>query len=351
MSLQTYLAALPKVELHVHLEGAMPPELLLRLAQKNNFALPAQSLEELQAHYIFQNFHDFLEVYRWVTGCLYHPDDFVDLVYTFGADMARQNIRYAEVTWTPQNYVLFGPRLPFEAVLEALNEGRARAHAQWGVEMRWIPDIVRNTPEYAEAVVGWVCEAWVKNPSCGIVALGLGGLEAGYPPELFAEVVKPAHRLGLPVNPHAGETAGAESVRGALDVLKGRRIGHGVRASEDPALVRRLAEEGVPLEVCPTSNLCLQVYPTYADHPLKHLVEAGCQVSINSDDPPLFNTTLTQEYQHAIEDCGLSLKQVEQCLLGALQAAYLDEGTKDTLLKTFMREFDHLRHEHGVADV
>lgn len=344
MSLTSYLQAMPKVELHIHLEGATQPETLLMLAERNGVKLPADTVEDLRRLYVFRDFHDFLKIYLMIIQCLRTADDFSDLAYRHGAEMARQNIRYAEITWTPQTAV--NPDLPFEEVLEAVNDGRMRAKSEWGVEMRWIPDIVRNVPEYAPQVAAW-CSTQAAMDG-GIVALGLGGLEAGYPPELFAEYFEAAANHGLPANPHAGEIAGPESVWGALNVLKAVRIGHGVRAIEDAALVAYLAENQTPLEVNPTSNLCLQVYPSYEAHPLKALLDAGCLVTINSDDPPLFNTTLTDEYRHAVSDCGLTIAQLEKTVLDALRVSYLDESTKTGLISTFEADFTRLRGEHDV---
>jgi adenosine deaminase len=188
--------------------------------------------------------------------------------------------------------------------------------------------------------------AWIYSDEAiagGVVALGLGGNEAGHPPEWFEEPFRKARERGLPANPHAGELEGAASIRGAIDTLKARRIGHGVRAIEDPELVRYLAENQIPLEVNPTSNLCLNVYPSYEAHPLQQLIEARCIVTINSDDPPLFNTTLTDEYIHAVEDCGLTIEQLEETVLNGIRYSYLPDDEKTTMEADFRGEFARLR--------
>jgi adenosine deaminase len=347
MSLESYLRAMPKVELHVHLEGSTQPQTLLTLAERNGIKLPVDTVEALRQMYVFRDFGDFLKVYMMIVNCLRTPEDFSELVYQFGADRAQQNIRYSEVTWTPQVYVKdFG--LPYEALLEGINDGRARAEREWGVTMRWIPDIIRNVPEHMNDVQAWVCSDVSREG--GVVALGLGGMEVGYPPEMFIEPFRRAHEMGVPSNPHSGETAGPESIWGALRALGANRIGHGVRSVEDPVLVQYLVEHQVPLEVCPTSNLCLQVYPSYEAHPLKMLVEAGCIVTVNSDDPPLFNTTLTDEYRHAIQDCGLTVQQLEKTILDGIRVNYLADGDKTALRNEFEAEFARLRLEHGISD-
>jgi adenosine deaminase len=345
MSLESYLLAIPKVELHIHLEGSTQPETLLMLADRHGVKLPAQTIEGLRDLYKFRNFHDFIDIYMMILECLQTPLDISDAVYRFASEMARQNIRYAEVTWTPQFYVK-GKQMPFPVLLEAINDGRTRAKREWGVWMQWIPDIVRNMPDYKQEVAEWVSSDLAREG--GVVALGLGGFEVDYPPELFTEQARYALEHGLPVNPHAGETVGPSSIWGSIRSLQATRIGHGVRSVEDPTLVQYLAEHQIPLEVNVTSNLCLQVYPSYAQHPLKQLHEAGCLVTINSDDPPLFNTDLTSEYLHAIQDCGLTLEQVEQSILNAIGVTYLPASEKSAMQAEFAAEFKRLRMEHHV---
>ena len=185
MSIESYISALPKAELHVHLEGSTQPETLLELADRNGVKLPASTVEDLRRLYVFRDFDDFIQIYLLIIKCLQKQQDFSDIVYRFGAEMARQNIRYAEVTWTPQFYVKGDNQMPFPVLLEALNDGRERARREWGVEMRWIPDIVRNMPQYMHEVAEWVSSPAARDG--GVVALGLGGFEVGYPPEQFEE--------------------------------------------------------------------------------------------------------------------------------------------------------------------
>jgi adenosine deaminase len=231
--------------------------------------------------------------------------------------------------------------LALSDVLAGLNEGRAAVLKQYGVQLRWMPDIVRSLPPPDDRVVAWLCGDEARRG--GVVALGLGGPEAGHPPEKFQQVFDRARAAGVPANPHAGEAAGPESVWGALKALKAVRIGHGVRAIEDAALVKHLVERRIPLEVCPTSNLRLGIYPSYGEHPLKRLVEAGCVVTINSDDPVLFDTTLTDEYRHALQDCGLTLKQLEAAALNAVTRSYLPDDEKAAMLETCRTKWARLR--------
>jgi adenosine deaminase len=345
MSVESYLRAMPKVELHIHLEGSIQPETLLELARKNNIKLPASDVDGLREWYTFRDFDHFIEIFITCCSCLRNPDDFTRIAVEYGRRMAAENIRYAEVTWTPATHVR--EDLPFEQILGGINAGREQARQMWGVEMRWISDISRCFPQTSEPVVQWLTSPAAL--SGGVVALGLGGPEVGWPPELFETAFAVARSKGLHSNPHAGETVGPESVWGALRALKAERLGHGVRSIEDPELVTYLAQQQIPIEVNPTSNLCLGVYSSYADHPLRRLLEAGVCVTINSDDPALFNTTLVDEYLHAVQDCGLSLKQVEQATLNAVHASYLPAPEKKAMMESFRQDFERLRLEHGIT--
>jgi adenosine deaminase len=338
---ETFIRAMPKVELHVHLEGSIRPATLLKLAQRNNTTIPAQTLDELRAFYHFTDFARFIQVYKTIISCLQTPDDFALIAEEFGATMAEQNIRYAEITWSPVTHVKrLG--LPFRELLAGVNRGRAAAKARYGVEMRWIIDIVRNL--HAQGFSGMeTAEMAIEGREHGIVALGLGGMELGFPPELFTEPFAHARANGLHSVPHAGETAGPASVWGAIRDLKAARIGHGVRAIEDPALVEYLRTHQIPLEVCPTSNVCLGVVADYGAHPIRQLYDAGVYVTVNSDDPPMFNTTLTDEYLILVNTLGFDLDAIERLVLNGVRATLLDAGTKQALEADFRSEFQQLK--------
>jgi aminodeoxyfutalosine deaminase len=347
VTLVDYIRAMPKVELHIHLEGSVQPQTLFDLAKRYHIALPVSNVSELESWYLFRSFDHFLDIFTTICQCLRTAEDFTRITYEYGQSMARQNIRYAEVTWTPYTHVYQYSDIPWKVLFAAINTGREQARRDFGVEMRWIPDIARCFPDTADPVVDWLLSPEAR--SGGVVALGLGGPEVGFPPELFEESFKKAITEGLHSNPHAGETVGPESVWGAIRVLKAERLGHGVRAIEDPALIAYLIAHQIPLEVNPTSNLCLGVYPSYQEHPLRQLIEAGVCVTINSDDPALFNTTLNDEYVHAVQDCGLSLAQLEQAALNAVRVSYLPEDEKNALYEAFQQEYDRLRREHHVT--
>jgi aminodeoxyfutalosine deaminase len=340
MDLLTFAHRMPKAELHVHLEGAIRPSTLLELAQRNGVALPAQSVKELREFYQFRDFSHFIEVYVTITSCLRTPNDYALIAYEFGSDCARQNIRYAEVTFTIATNVA-ATGLPWQAILAGLNSGRDRARKEYGLDWRWVFDISRNNPETQDDVVDIALAARDQ----GVVALGLGGSESDFPGEWYERAFEKAREADLPRVPHAGETAGPESVWTALKVLRADRIGHGVRSVEDPELVKYLALHQVPLELCPTSNIRLGVYAAFANHPLRHLWDSGLLVTVNSDDPPLFGTDLSHEYTVLVDHFGFGAVELEQISLNALQASFLPESDKLEAAAGFRKRFATLHQE------
>jgi adenosine deaminase len=340
MNLHEFARRLPKAELHVHLEGAIRPATLLQLARRNSVELPARDAEGLRDFYRFRDFDHFIEVYVTITGCLRTPDDYRLIAYEFGSDCARQNICYAEATFTiATNAALTG--LDWRAILAGLNAGRAQARDEFGLDWRWVFDVSRNNPETQSQVI----EIALAAREQGVVALGLGGSEADFPPELFEHSFARAYEAGLPRVPHAGETAGPKSIWAALRNLHANRLGHGVRCVEDPALVAYLREHHVPLEICPTSNLRLGIYPDYAAHPLRRLWDTGLFITVGSDDPPMFGTDLNHEYEVLVNHFGFGADELEQVSLNGLRASFLPQEEKDRLELEFRAEFAQLRKE------
>jgi adenosine deaminase len=248
---------------------------------------------------------------------------------------------HSEVTFTPYTHYNSNRRIPFEDQIAALGRAREWAARELEISVSWVLDIVRNLRpvEHGLTVADWA----ISGMGNGVVALGLGGIEAGHPSELFQEAFDRARAAGLPAVPHAGETSGAESVREALRTLKAQRIGHGVRCLEDPGLVAELRERQTPLEVCPTSNVCLGVAPSLSEHPLPRLLDEGLYVTINSDDPPMFNTTLTDEYLRAAQILGCGAETIEQLAINAVRACLLPEASRLEMERRFREEFARLR--------
>jgi adenosine deaminase len=341
MSLESFIRAMPKVELHVHLEGAIAPATLLELARRNRVTLPADTVEGLRAWYAFTDFDHFVQVYLGVSACICTPEDIELVAREFLAGQAAQGIVYSEVTYTAYTHYHF-KGLAFEDQLAALNRTR-RSAAELGTDMQLVIDI----PRFISAEEGLRVADWaVSGMGDGVAALGLGGPEVNNPPERYREAFARARAAGLARVPHAGETVGPESIWGALRVLDADRIGHGVRCLEDPELVAELRRRQVPLEVCPTSNVCLGVVPRLADHPLPRLLAEGLYVTLNSDDPPMFNTSLTDEYLAAARTFGLGAEDLEGLVLAGVRAALLPAEERRELEERCRQGFGRMRKKH-----
>lgn len=338
-SLAKRIRRMPKVELHVHLEGSVAPGTFLRLCERHGIRPPAETEEALADLFRFRDFSHFVPVYLAIQDSIRTADDFALVVEEFAADRAAQNILYSEVTVTPYTHIWQDKGTRPEDIIEGLEEGRRRARERFGVELRWVVDIPRNLPEpSATWTTDWAI-AWMDR---GVVALGLGGNEATAPPEPFAAAFARARAAGLHSAPHAGETAGPASVWGAIHALGAERIGHGVRAVEDPLLLAYLRDHRIPLEVNPTSNVCLGIYSSLEHHPFPHLWRMGLYLTVNSDDPPLFGTSLTDEYIRLVETFALSWDDVRRLVMNAARASFLPADEKADLIR---------RVEMGLRDV
>jgi len=333
------IAAMPKVELHIHLEGSIRPATLLELARRNRVQLPAATIEGLHKWYHFRNFDHFVEIYGIMSSSIRSTEDIEFVAREFLSGQAAQGIRYSEVTYTPFTHYR-SKGLAFRDQLAALNRARAWAEAELGVSMQLVLDFARKASlEEADTVADWAIESMDD----GVVALGLGGAEAGYSATKFNAVFERARAAGLARTPHAGETVGPESIWSAVRELDATRIGHGVRCLEDPALVEHLRARQIPLEVCPSSNVCLRVIPSLAEHPLPQLLDAGLYVTISSDDPPMFNTTLTGEYLAVAKAFNFGHDAIERLALNAVRATLLLPAEKARLEAEFAAEFTRLR--------
>ena len=320
----------PKIELHVHLEGTVRAETLLEIARRNDYPLPADTVEGLAELYEYRDFEHFIEVWVLTTNALRTRDDFRQVVVDYAAEAASHGAVYVEGIFSPAERVRRGVR--WEDIFGGYCDGAEEARELHGVEVRLTPDIVRGFPmEECEPVVRYS----VEHADRGVVGVGLGGLEAQYPPEPYAEVFAAAKAEGLGSVPHAGEVAGPESVRGALEALQADRIRHGFRAIEDPGLVAELAERQIVLDVSPVSNVRTGAVRSLPEHPLPRLVEAGVPCSISTDDPAMFDTDLTREYD-AARSIGVDPRAAfEAGITGAL----CDEETRGRL-RTILDAFD-----------
>jgi adenosine deaminase len=342
MRLREYLKAAPKAELHLHFQGAIRPETLLELARRHTIDLPVDNAAQLREWFRFRDFAHFVEVYATLRACLMEAQDYELVTYELGGMLAAQHVRYAEVTFTPGPEVYRGPR---ETFFDGLTRGRERVLRDFGADIRWIFDIPRRTVTLHPDIplADFITAVAIDGRNAGVVALGLGGTELGYPPETFERWFDRARAAGLHSAPHAGETAGPESVWGALRALGAERIGHGVRAAEDPQLMEYLVEHRIGLEVCPTSNVRLGVYPSLVAHPLAELMARGAAVSVNTDTPAIFGIELTDELCLLESEFGFTPAAVDRVLLNAFETSFLPVDEKRALVASVRSELEGLR--------
>ncbi len=284
----------PKIELHVHLEGAVSPEALIACAKRNGFALPVQSVEELAEYMRFRDFEHFIAAWMATTRALRTERDYRELVVDYAGRAQAQGAVYLEAIFSPSDKASVG--VAQDVVFEGFCDGVQEARESLGIEIRLTPDITRGV---SQDLARETAELAVRYKDRGVVALGLGGLEAKHPPEEYADAFAIARAGGLASVPHAGEVAGPASIRGALDALHADRIRHGVRAVEDPGLLQELADRQIVLDVCVLSNVCLSVVPSVEAHQLPQLLAAGVLCTVNTDDPTFFSCDLEQEHAAA----------------------------------------------------
>lgn len=322
-----FVAALPKVELHLHLVGSASPETVLALSRRRPEAGLPTTLAALREMYAFRDFPHFLKVYSRVAMQVRSPGDVETLLLGLAGDAAASNVRYAEVTVSPSVHFLVGTT-PTE-LAEALVVSRQRALAEHGVLLNWIFDIVANLGDES----AWDTARFaIEHRPLGTVALGLAGPEIGFARALYREQFAAARREGLHAVVHAGETTGPGEVWSAVRELGAERIGHGVGAAADPALLGHLRTRGIPLELCPTSNVCTRATKTIQDSPLPRLLAERVPVTLSTDDPGMFGTTLNREYQLCANTFGLSDADLATLARTGITAAYCPDPLRAELL-------------------
>ena len=330
MTESSWFEQIPKVELHLHLEGAIPLDALWELVGKYGGDPAVPDLAALERKFEYRDFPRFIETWIWKNGFLREYEDFTFIAEAAACDLAAQNVRYAEVFFSPTDFARHG--LQTQKLAQAIRTGLDRVSK---IEMALVADLVRDTgPERAAITLAQVAEV----RETGVIGIGIGGSEQDFPPEPFEEVYKEARRLGFHTSAHAGEAAGAESVWGAIRSLKVDRIGHGTRAEEDEALLDYLAEHKIPLEMCPISNLSTGVVPAIEAHPVRRYFERGILVTINSDDPKMFGNSLAQEFQLLEEKLGFSRREIRTLILQSIESSWLPEEKKQQLVREFRQD-------------
>lgn len=320
--LAPFIAGLPKAELHLHIEGSLEPELMFELAQRNKVAIPYASVEEVRAAYSFSNLQDFLDIYYAGADVLRTEQDFHDLAVAYFRRAAADSVRHAEIFFDPQTHTDRG--IPFRVVADGLLSGMVAAKADFDVSSSLILCFLRHLDEDAAFATLKAAEPWLGR----IVGVGLDSSEVGHPPSKFQRVFEAAGSLGLKRLAHAGEEGPPDYVWQALDLLKIDRMDHGNRSMEDPALVARLAAEGMTLTVCPLSNHKLCVVDDLADHPVPEMLAQGLHVTLNSDDPAYFGGYVNSNYQALVDHAGLTRDQIVRVAVNSFEGSFLPDAEK-----------------------
>jgi adenosine deaminase len=320
---------IPKIENHLHLEGAIPLETIWQLIQKYGGDKSVFDINQLKEKFVYQDFIQFIKTWSWKNQFIREYDDFALLSNSVFQDLIKQNVKYAEIFISPS---LFKNRLEIQRIVETISTEIRKNNK---IHINLIVDLVRDYGAASEMRTLYEINE-VKN--YGIIGIGIGGSENEYPPELFKGVYEQARQFGFKTTAHAGEASGPKSIWGAINELKVDRIGHGTRAIEDKELLKYLADYKIPIEVCPISNLRTKVIKTMKDHPIKTFIDLGIPVSINTDDPKMFNNSLSEEYQLLKETFNYSRGDINNIIINSIHTTCLDKKDKENLIIEFKKE-------------
>ena len=316
---------IPKAEIHIHLEATITPYLCQKFAKKNNVILPKDIFGNKYA-YQWTDFYDFIKKYDLVTSVIHTPDDYRELTYEYLKECSRNNVIYVEAMISSTHAKLKG--MSYHSFLEGVYDASKQAEKDFGIVSRFIMNGIRHLG--AESVQ-LTAEEVLKNPHPYLVGFGLAGDELHFPPNLFVNTFDMLQEAKFPITVHAGEWDGPENIRNAINLLHPSRLGHGVRAIEDQNLVNEIIEKNILLETCPTSNIATKIYENYEAHPVKKLFDAGVKLTVNSDDPPFFNSSIAGEYQ-VMANLGLSEKEIKSLTKNAISFAFCGTDIKEKLL-------------------
>ena len=338
--METFIRDMPKVELHIHIEGSLEPELMFELAERNGVPLRFNSVEEVRKAYQFTDLQSFLDIYYEGASVLLKEADFYDMTWAYLEKVSSQNVRHSEIFFDPQTHTDRG--VPFETVINGIRRALIDAEQQLGITSQLIMCFLRHLS--AEAAMQTLKQSLPYRD--WIVAVGLDSSEVGNPPKKFTTVFDEARAQGFLTVAHAGEEGPPEYVWQALDLLKAKRIDHGVRSEGDARLVERLVRDQIPLTVCPLSNIKLRGFDTMEDHNLKRLLDLGLRVTVNSDDPAYFGGYMTENYLAVQKALNLNLEDIRGLATNAIQATFLGQAEKQELLDELDAYFERRESEH-----
>jgi adenosine deaminase len=335
--IEQIIAEIPKVELHLHLEGAIPLEILFQFIQRKEPSSSIKSLDELRQKFTYTDFAHFIELWLWKNTFIKDEGDFEEIAYQVLRNLSIQHVKYVEAFYSPGDYWRQG--MSIQGITESIMAGKERASQDFGIQSELIIDLIRDHgPEkgirYLEEVTPYLGK--------GVIGIGIGGKEQGFPPNPYVDVYQEAKKRGFRLTAHAGEAAGAHSIWAAVEKLGVERIGHGLRAYEDPQLVSLLKERQIPLEMCVISNVKTGVCDAIESHPIKDYFQKGLLVTVNSDDPTMFNTSINQEYLALIQQLGFTLNELKQLSMNGLEASFLSNEDKKAMRVQFETEWQQL---------
>lgn len=316
---------IPKAEIHIHLEATITPNLCRKFAQKNNVNLPEDIFGNKYA-YEWADFYDFIKKYDLVTSVIHTPEDYRELTYSYLKECSENNVLYVEAMISSTHAKLKG--MTYDSFLQGIYEASQEAEKNFGIVSRFIMNGIRHLgPDSVQSTA----EEVLNNPHPYLVGFGLAGDELHFPPSLFTKTFDMLKEANFPITVHAGEWDGPENIRNAINLLHPTRLGHGVRAIEDPDLVKEIIDKKIVLETCPTSNIATKIYENYEAHPVKKLFDAGVMITVNSDDPPFFNASIAGEYD-VMSNMGLSEKELISLTRNAIEFSFCNKSTKEKLL-------------------
>jgi adenosine deaminase len=328
---------IPKVELHIHLEGSIPIETLFEFIQRDGNESLIKSISDLRDKLKYKDFPHFIELWIWKNKFIKSERDFETITYQVLKELDKQNVKYAEIFYSPGDYDKYG--FSAKLITENIIKARNKAHKDFGIRSEFIVDVIRDLD--ADEGLKKI-EELKEYLGKGLIGVGLGGSEHNFPAKRHKEVYKRAKELGYRLVAHAGEADGAESIWDSINSLNTERIGHGVRANEDPELVSYLKEKQIPLEVCPISNVKTGVYNSIKEHPVKEYFDKGLMITINSDDPVMFNTSINKEYITLYNELDFSLKDLKKISMSGIEASFLSNIEKEEMKTIFEKEWNDI---------
>lgn len=343
MTVESFIRAIPKVELNLQFEGAMHKETLLLIAEQNDIGDSSKQFRQWAALLDQPDCTRLDEIIQTVSQWLQLPEDLTRLVYEMGVALAKQNVRYAEVSINPTLY-MESTGLTFEQFLTAINDGRDRVERGWDVQLAWILTVPRDQPRKADDFLRWATGAAAKKG--GVVAIGLSGPESVQPIGQFERPFRNAAKKGVPLAPMAGDDLGGQGIIEAITHLEPNRIYQGWGAAESPETIQMLDEQHIPLVLTMAREVCMERINSYADYPLRPLLDAGLIVTLSSGMPELYKTSLIQEYQAAVDQLDVTISDVEEMALNSVRASLLPDDEKQAMLDQFTQEYERMRMEH-----